>query len=107
MGGGEGGGWMRALQKLPGLKRLKKLFYDTLDYRMSYFSHIVIDLVVSIAFYWSSSGDDVYSISITINVNTVVACNWSIKGIDNAGIPLFMFHYFRTIYHYLPMISFV
>ena len=44
---------MRALQKLPGLYRLKKSFYDTLDYRMSYFSHIVIDLAVSTAFYYS------------------------------------------------------
>ena len=98
---------MRALQKLPGLNRLKKSFYDTLDYRMSYFSHIVIDLAVSTAFYWSSSGDDVYSISITISINTVVACDWFIKGIDNTAIPLFMSHYFKTTYHCLSMISFV
>ena len=40
--------------------------FDTLDYRMSYFSHIVIDRVVSNAFYLSSLADGVYSISITI-----------------------------------------
>ena len=81
--------------------------FDTLDYRMSYFSHIVIDRVVSNAFYLSSLADGVYSISITISINTVVACDWFIKGIDNAVIALFMFHYFKTIYYYLSMISFV
>ena len=74
---------------------------------MSYFSHIVIDRVVSNAFYWSSLAGGVYSISITISINTVVACDCFIKGIDNAVIALFMFHYFKTIYYYLSMISFV
>ena len=74
---------------------------------MSYFSHIVTDRVVSTAFYWSSLADGVYSISITISINTVVACDWFITGIDNAVIALFIFYYFKTTYHYLSMISFV